>query len=178
MADNMLQIHELVSLGRDLTSTDVLAVDTGALTAKVDYGSLKQEITADSVSTTQFDASAVKFSAAQTLTDAQKAQARNNIDAASSGDVGDLKSAIAQLSVNAILLDSEIPDTVQAVTFDSAGNVSTITHTSGVTVIRTDAFTISASQIVEVRTLSTGESLTLTTDLSTLSTTVAYSAAA
>lgn len=87
MADNMLQIHELVPLGRDLTGTDVVAVDTGALTAKVDYGSLKQAITADSVSTTQFDASAVKFSAAQTLTDAQKAQARNNIGAASAADL-------------------------------------------------------------------------------------------
>ena len=87
MADNMLQIHELVPLGRDLTSTDVLAVDTGALTAKVDYGSMKQAITADSVSNTQFDASAVKFSAAQTLTDAQKAQARNNIGAASAADL-------------------------------------------------------------------------------------------
>lgn len=87
MADNMLQIHELVSLGRDLTGTDVLAVDTGALTAKVDYSSLKQVITADSVSTTQFNASAVKFSAAQTLTDAQKVQARNNISAASTADL-------------------------------------------------------------------------------------------
>lgn len=87
MADNMLQIHELVPLGRDLTGTDVLAVDTGALTAKVDYGSMKQAITADSVSTAQFNASAVKFSTVQTLTDAQKEQARNNIGAASTADL-------------------------------------------------------------------------------------------
>lgn len=82
MADNMLQIHELVSLGRDLTGTDVLAVDTGALTAKVDYDSLKQEITDGDV----------KFNAAQSLTDAQKAQARGNIGAASAAEVGTVPS--------------------------------------------------------------------------------------
>lgn len=192
MADNMLQIHELVPLGRDLTGTDVLAVDTGALTAKVDYGSMKQAITADSVSTTQFDASAVKFSAAQSLTDAQKAQARGNIGAASASDVGtvpsganlqgevdELKSAVQLDEKYALLLHDEIPGTTQTIAFDSSGNVSTITHTNGNNVaVRTDAFTFATNSITEVRTLNTGETLTIVTNTTTLATAVTYAAAA
>jgi len=87
-------------------------------------------------------------------------------------DIQDTKS-----TVNALLLHEVIPDTVQSITFDSAGNVSTITHVRNNTAIRTDTFTFSAETITEVRTLSTGESLTIVTNTTTLQTTVTYAAA-
>lgn len=75
------------------------------------------------------------------------------------------------------LLCDDVPDTVQTYTF-SAGSVSQVTHTKNGTDVRTDAFTYGESTITEVRTLSTGESLTIVTNLTTLETTVTYSAAA
>ena len=74
------------------------------------------------------------------------------------------------------LLEDEIPDTTQTYTF-SDGSVSQVAHTRNNVVIRTDAFTYGASTITEVRTLNTGESLTIVTNLTTLETTVTYSAA-
>ena len=80
--------------------------------------------------------------------------------------------------LNALMLQEEtIPDTVQTITFDSAGNVSAITHTANNVAVRTDAFTFGTDTITEVRTLSTGESLTIVTNTTTLQTTVTYAAA-
>lgn len=84
--------------------------------------------------------------------------------------LGDLKSASTLQAEN-------IPDTVQTITFDSDGNVQTITHTRDNVAVRTDAFTFTESTITEVRTLSTGESLTIVTNTTTLQTTVTYAAA-
>ena len=75
------------------------------------------------------------------------------------------------------LVIDDIPDTVQTITFDSSDNVSTIEHSSGNTAVRTDTFTFADSSITEVRTLESGESLTLVTNLDTLVTTVTYTAA-
>lgn len=86
------------------------------------------------------------------------------------GDVADLKSA-------STLQVENIPDTVQTITFDSEGNVQTIMHTRDGVAIRTDAFTFAANTITEVRTLNTGESLTIVTNTDTLQTTVTYTAA-
>jgi len=82
----------------------------------------------------------------------------------------------ADANINILLLSEMIPDTVQSITFDSAGNVSTITHMRSNTAIRTDAFTFGTSTITEIRTLNTGESLTLVTNTTTLQTTVTYAA--
>ena len=87
-----------------------------------------------------------------------------------SADVGDLKSASTLQAEN-------IPDTVQTITFDSDGNVQSITHTRDGVAIRTDAFTFAANTITEVRALNTGESLTIVTNTDTLQTTVTYTAA-
>ena len=87
-----------------------------------------------------------------------------------SDDVGQLKNAL-------MLQEETIPDTVQTITFDSAGNVSAITHTANNVAVRTDAFTFGTDTITEVRTLSTGESLTIVTNTTTLQTTVTYAAA-
>lgn len=87
-----------------------------------------------------------------------------------SDDVTELKSAFA-------LFQENIPGTVQTIAFDSAGNVQSITHMEGITAVRTDVFTFAASTITEVRTLASGESLTIVTNTDTLETTTTYAAA-
>ncbi len=84
------------------------------------------------------------------------------------GDVSDLKNTLS-------LLDDEIPDTVQTITFDQNGNVQSIAHSRNNVAVRTDVFTFAANSVTEVRTLSTGQSLTIVTNLSTLETTITYS---
>ena len=78
-----------------------------------------------------------------------------------------------------ILLQEEtIPDTTQTISFDSSGNVSSIVHKDGSNnTIRSDAFTFGANTITEIRTLYTGETLTIVTNTTTLVTTVTYAAA-
>ena len=48
----------------------------------------------------------------------------------------------------------------------------------GTTAVRTDVFTFGTSTITEVRTLATGESLTIVTNTDTLETTTTYADAA
>ncbi len=86
---------------------------------------------------------------------------------------------ISQLKNAFTLLDDLIPGTTQSIVYDSAGNVTQILHcTTGTsTAVRTDAFTYGEDEITEVRTLDTGESLTIVTDLATLETTTTYAAA-
>ena len=86
-------------------------------------------------------------------------------------DVSALKSAI-------LLQEETIPDTTQTISFDSSGNVSSIVHKDGSNnTIRSDAFTFGTNTITEVRTLYTGETLTIVTNTTTLVTTVTYAAA-
>lgn len=98
-----------------------------------------------------------------------------------SGGAADAKKVgdeITQIKSDLLLLEGEIPDTVQSITFDQTTcNISTIAHTRNNVAIRTDVFTFGATTITETRTLNTGESLTIVTDLETLETTVTYSAA-
>ena len=109
------------------------------------------------------DVNAVDFSVAQGLTDGQQEQARENIGAGS--------------AAYALLLCEEIPNTVQTITFDEeTGNVASISHMNGQTEVRSDVFTFAIGSITEVRTLDSGESLTITTNTTTLETTVTYSA--
>ena len=72
------------------------------------------------------------------------------------------------------LFNEEIPNTSQTYTFTN-GRVSQVLHTRNNTSIRTDVFTYTENSITEVRTLNTGESLTIVTNLTTLETTVTYS---
>lgn len=91
--------------------------------------------------------------------------------------VGDaIDEAVTDLKSDLWLLEDEIPDTVQTYTF-SSGSVSQVIHKRNNTTIRTDAFTYGESTITEVRTLNTGESLTIVTNLTTLETTITYVAA-
>ena len=101
-------------------------------------------------------------------------------DAGKTGEaIADLKEDLTELEktdVKQKLLNDNIPDTTQSYTF-AGGSVSKVEHKSGNTVIRTDAFTYTDSVITETRTLNTGDKLVIATNLSTLETTVTYTAA-
>lgn len=73
------------------------------------------------------------------------------------------------------LLSDNVPNTVQEYAF-SGGSVSQVTHKSGNTTIRTDAFSYGNGTITETRTLNTGEQLAIVTNLATLETTVTFTA--
>lgn len=75
-----------------------------------------------------------------------------------------------------ILLSDDVPNTVQTYTFVD-GSISQIVHKQNTTTIRTDVFTYSAESITEMRTLNTGESLSIVTNLATLETTVTFTTA-
>lgn len=63
---------------------------------------------------------AVRYDAAQTLTDAQKEQARANIDAADAGEVADLKSAFNDvISTNMISVPYEVSDKGKGIRFSN-----------------------------------------------------------
>ena len=107
---------------------------------------------------------------AAAVTANQAAAAANAAAEAVSGDVAELKSAFA-------LFQENIPGTVQTIAFDSAGNIQSVTHKENNVVVRTDVFTFASSTITEVRTLASGESLTIVTNTETLETTTTYAAA-
>lgn len=79
-----------------------------------------------------------------------------------------LKNDIAGQTVIDDLLIGEIPGTTQTVTFDANDNPSTITHSKNGTTVRTDTFTWGTNTVEEVRVLSSGKQITITTDLTTL----------
>lgn len=87
-----------------------------------------------------------------------------------------LSEDVSDLKEDFILQMDEIPDTVQSYAF-ADGTVSQISHMRSGTAIRTDVFTYGENTITEARTLNTGESLTIVTNLTTLETTVTYSVA-
>lgn len=89
---------------------------------------------------------------------------------------GGVYTAVESAKIERLLHYEEIDNTTQAITFDAGGNVSEIVHSQNGSAVRTDTFTFGESTITEKRTLSTGESLTIVTNLETLSTTVTYAA--
>jgi len=93
-------------------------------------------------------------------------------------DYSALSGEVSSLQSTLTLLEENIPGTVQTIVFDSSGNVQRITHVRNSTVVRTDVFTFATSTITEVRTLATGESLTIVTNTDTLETTTTYADAA
>lgn len=91
-----MQIHELSALSGNPASGHVLAIDTGTVTRKIDYTALAKAIL-EQYSGTTLDGSAqtvkaaidalatgaaVRYDTSQSLTTAQKTQARSNIAAA------------------------------------------------------------------------------------------------
>ena len=105
-----------------------------------------------------------------------KTDIANNLTTTAAGKVLDARQGKV-LNDAKLLLHEVIPDTVQSITFNgTTGNISTITHVRNGTTIRTDTFTFGTEVITEVRTLNTGESLTIVTNTTTLTTTVTYAA--
>lgn len=132
----------------------------------------KAEASALTAETAAREAAVSAEATARAAADTAEATARAAADTALTSEVSDLKSAL-------LLQDEAIPDTTQAIVFDASGNVQRITHTgANSAVIRTDVFTFGANTITEVRTLNTGESLTIVTNTDTLITTVTYADAA
>ena len=67
----------------------------------------------------------------------------------------------------------QIPGTVQSITFNN-GDIQNIRHRQGGATVRTDTFTFTETTVTELRRLSTGETLTIETNLNTLQTTTTY----
>lgn len=86
-------------------------------------------------------------------------------------DVGDLKNEINGLTVEEMLLRSDLPGTTVTITFDSNDNPVSIVHSANGTTVRTDAFVWGTDTVTETRTAS-DKYITITTDLATLAQTV------
>jgi len=98
-------------------------------------------------------------------------------DAKAVGDeLSEIKADLDAQDKYSILLNDEVPNTTQDYTFTN-GRVSQVTHSRNSVAVRTDVFTYGTGTITEVRTLASGESLTIQTNLSTLETIVTYSEA-
>lgn len=93
-------------------------------------------------------------------------------------DYSELTEDVNSLMSAFTLQEENVPGTTQTISFDSVGNVSQIVHSANGVAVRTDVFTFGADTITEVRTLSTGESLTIVTNTDTLVTTTTYADAA
>lgn len=70
-----------------------------------------------------------------------------------------------------LLLYDEIPGTTQSYVY-TGSTLTGVLHKQNGTTIRTDSFTFTDNSIVETRTLSTGETITITTNLVTLDTVI------
>lgn len=149
----------------DDIEADVQAAQAAATTATTKASEASQSATNAAQSAT--DASDSAAAAAQSAIEAREVSPEGIAEFVD--DVSNLKSAMN-------LLHDEIPNTVQTYVFTD-GSVSQVLHKSGNTTVRTDTFTYATNTITEVRTLNTGESLTIVTNLQTLETTVTYAAA-
>jgi len=96
--------------------------------------------------------------------------------AALTANYTELTEEVSELNERLLLLDDNVPNTVQTYTFTN-GSVFKVEHKNGNTIIRSDIFTYGATTITETRTLNTGAVLTIVTNLTTLETTVTYTAA-
>ncbi|MEE1165401.1 MAG: hypothetical protein UHU21_17110 [Lachnospiraceae bacterium] len=113
-----------------------------------------------------------------TTGDAELADIRVGADGTVYSNAGEaVRTQIADVKSAFALFQENIPGTVQTIAFDSAGNIQSVTHKENNVVVRTDVFTFAASTITEVRTLASGESLTIVTNTDTLETTTTHAAA-
>lgn len=97
----------------------------------------------------------------------------NSPPAINADNLNKMEQGIYDAHIIEMLLENEVPNTVQTYTF-SGGSVSQVLHKRSGSTIRTDAFTYGTNTITEVRTLNTGENVTIVTNLTTLETTVTY----
>jgi len=130
--------------------------------------------TAANASAAQAAATAAQQAASSFTTDTTLSVSGKAADAKKTGDeLTAIKADLDAQDKYTILQNDEVPNTIQAYTFDN-GKVSQVVHSRNSVAVRTDAFTYGTGTITEVRTLNTGESLTIVTNLTTLETTVTY----
>lgn len=79
---------------------------------------------------------------------------------------------------NMLLVVDSLEDATITPTLDDDGNIIGLTHLVNGDAVRTDTITVTSSTATEVRVLRTGERLTITTDLTTLETTLVYDSVA
>lgn len=73
------------------------------------------------------------------------------------------------------LLHSNIKNTRQEVNFNSSGKITNVKHIDFTNkIVRTDTFSIDTNPLVETRILDTGDKLTISTNLTTLTSTITY----
>lgn len=106
---------------------------------------------------------AVFYAEAQSLTAAQQAQARTNIDAVS--------------GIDERLLVNIIKGTTQTPVFSNGAIQSVLHRDGGGNVVRTDTFSLGGNPMIETRVLASGDRLTISTDLTTLASTITYTPA-
>lgn len=90
-----------------------------------------------------------------------------------------LSDVVFNNNVDELLLQNIIKNTRQEVIYATGTtNITGVRHinTSNV-VVRTDTYSVTTNPLVETRTLNTGESLTISTNLTTLVTTITYTPA-
>lgn len=79
---------------------------------------------------------------------------------------------------NMLLVAESLDDATITPTVDSDGNFTGLVHKINGATVRTDTYTITSTTATEVRTLATGERLTITTNLTTMATTLVYDSVA
>lgn len=123
-------------------------------------------------------ANAAATAAKQTAADAAQAAKDTADEAAANANaaVENLQGFADSISAQQLLQYDTIPNTTQHYTYDTSGNLTAIQHMRDGAPVRTDAFAFGDAEIVETRTLATGEVLTITTNLDTLETAVEYAA--
>lgn len=119
---------------------------------------------------------AVEEATEEATAEANRAEAAATQLASTVTQVATNTANISELNERLRLLVDNVPNTVQTYTFTN-GSVSKVEHKNGNTLIRSDVFTYSETTITETRTLNTGDVLTIVTNLTTLETTVTYTAA-
>jgi len=150
---------------------DTLLTNTDYWEVIIDVSDLVENIEGE---VEELSESAVSAKIAQSFTTAQKNTARGNIEAASTTEVNNLKAKFDDSSVISKLCAEMLTGTVQTLVEDGNGNITGIVHSEGQAVVRTDNYTVTDSTATETRTLSTGEVLTIVTNLETLATTITY----
>lgn len=139
----------------------------------------------DAVTTANAAAQAAQKTAADAATAAQKTAADAAQEAKATADAaaaradkatGELQGFADAITAQQLLQYDTIPNTTQQYTYNASGTLTAIQHMRDGAPVRTDAFAFGDAEIVETRTLATGEVLTITTNLDTLETTVEYAA--
>lgn len=109
--------------------------------------------------------------------DATKLEIGDITDDITTGGVAKVASAevMKNFNIQSMLKSSDIKGTTQTMTVDENYAIQRILHTdtSTLATVRDDVFTYSENIVTEVRTLATGETLTLVHNLDTFETTIA-----